>query len=207
MPVTVRARKAFVAIVACLTLLAGCTSGGSGSGSKSHPHALDPATAKLAQQAALQPCPTAGKPAAGAKVLPDLTLQCLGGTGSVPLRKLTGTPTVLNFWATWCTDCRAEMSALQQFATAAAGKVRVVGVNSQDLSQKAPLSFLADNKIHFASVYDKQGSAGRALGLPGLPVTVLIRADGSIVQVHPAGVTFAALRQLVRQQLHVDIRG
>jgi thiol-disulfide isomerase/thioredoxin len=201
----VTAPKALLAVVACLALLAGCSSA-------KHPApasnpAPDRATQQLAKQADLQPCPAAGKPAAGAKLLPDLTLQCLGGSGTVSLRNLTGTPTVLNFWATWCTNCLAEMSALQQFATASAGKVRVLGVNSQDLSQKAPLHFLADNKIHFASVFDKQGTAGRTLGLPGMPVTVLVRADGSIAQIHPEPVTADQLRALVRTQLHVDVRG
>jgi len=186
--------------LALAVVLAGCSSS-----KPAGQRTADTATQKLAAQAALAPCPAAGKPATGSKLLPDLTLQCLGGPGQVRLRNLTGMPTVLNFWATWCDNCRAEMAAVQRFATAAAGKVRVLGVNSQDLSEKAPLSFLADAKVHFASVYDKQGSAGRDLGLPGLPVTVLVRADGRVTTIHPQPVDYAALRTLVRQQLHVTV--
>jgi thiol-disulfide isomerase/thioredoxin len=183
-------------LIATALVLAGC-------GSSGKPTAA--ATTQLARQAALAPCPAAGKPAASGKQLPDLTLSCLGGSGSVPLRKLTGTPTVLNFWATWCDNCRAEMTALQQFAQAAGGKVRVLGVNTEDLSQKAPLEFLADAKVHFASVYDKQGAAVHAMGLPGMPTTVLVRSDGTIAAIHPQAVNFAQLRGLVRQQLHVVV--
>jgi thiol-disulfide isomerase/thioredoxin len=140
-------------------------------------------------------------------LLPDLTLSCLGGSGSVSLRNLTGTPTILNFWATWCTDCREEMSALQQFATAAGSKVRVLGVNTQDASQDAPLQLLTDTKIHFASLYDQQGKATRALGLPGLPVTVLVRPDGSVADQQIGPVTFDKLRALSQQHLDVRVSG
>jgi cytochrome c biogenesis protein CcmG, thiol:disulfide interchange protein DsbE len=189
--------RRLVLLIAAALVLAGC-------GSSARKPASD-ATAKLARQAALAPCPANGKPAGSGKQLPDLTLSCLGGSGSVQLRKLTGTPTVLNFWATWCTDCRAEMGALQKFAKAAGGKVRVLGVNTEDLSRKAPLEFLTDAKVHFASVYDKQGDAVHALGLPGMPTTVLVRSDGTIAAIHPQPVNFAQLQGLVRQQLHVVV--
>src|SRR5262249_43017824 len=143
-------RRLLTALVACLTFAAGCSSAAT--------HHAAPkqsaATQKLLAQAALQPCPAAGKPASGGKLLPDLSIGCLGGNRTVSLRSLTGTPTVLNFWASWCDNCVAEMSTLQRFATAAAGKVRVLGVNSQDLSEQAPLNVLTTAKVHFPSVFD-----------------------------------------------------
>jgi thiol-disulfide isomerase/thioredoxin len=188
--------RRFALLIAAALVLAGC-------GSSGKPAAT--ATTKLARQAALAACPSNGRPAESGKQLPDLTLSCLGGAGSVQLRKLTGTPTVLNFWATWCDNCRAEMTALQQFARAAGNKVRVLGVNTEDLSQKAPLEFLADSHVHFASVYDKQGAAVHALGLPGMPTTVLVRSDGTIAAIHPQPVNFPQLQRLVREQLHVVV--
>ena len=190
------------AVVACLALLAGCSSAQHESAPK-----RSAATQKLLAQADLQPCPSAGKPASGGKLLPDLSIGCLGGDRSVSLRSLTGTPTVLNFWASWCDNCVAEMSTLQRFATAAAGKVRVLGVNSQDLSEQAPLNVLTAAKVHFPSVFDKEGKVSHAMGLPGLPVTVLVRADGSVAQQHLGPVSFDQLRALTQQHLHVAIRG
>jgi thiol-disulfide isomerase/thioredoxin len=193
------------ALAVAVVAIAGCSSGGSAT--KSTADKQSPSTTQLARQADLQPCPAKGQPATGGKVLPDLTLSCLGGSGSVSLRHLTGTPTILNFWATWCTDCVQEMSALQRFATAAGSKVRVLGVNTQDASQEAPLSLLAHAKIHFASLYDQQGKATRALGLPGLPVTVLVRPDGSVADRQIGPVTFDQLRTLSRQHLDVSVSG
>lgn len=192
--------KRLVLLLVAALALTGC-------GSQAGKTATTSTTTKLARQAALAPCPANGKPAASGKRLPDLTLSCLGGSGSVQLRRLTGAPTVLNFWATWCDNCRAEMTALQKFATAAAGKVRVLGVNTEDLSQKAPLEFLTDSDVHFASVYDKEGAAVHALGLPGMPTTVLVRSDGTIAAIHPQPVNFPQLQRLVRQQLHVAVGG
>src|SRR3990172_5069800 len=51
--------------------------------------------------------PVAGRPA------PDFTLQTVDGE-AVTLSDLRGQVVVLNFWATWCPPCRAEMPALQE---------------------------------------------------------------------------------------------
>jgi hypothetical protein len=99
------------------------------------------------------------------------------------------------------------MSALQRFASAAGSKVRVLGVNTEDASQDAPLNLLTDTKIHFASLYDQQGKTSRAMGLPGLPVTVLVRPDGSVADQQIGPVTFDQLRSLSRQHLDVNVSG
>ncbi len=202
-------RRGLVAALAVVAVaIAGCSSSSKPSaGANSNGTKQSPSTTQLARKADLQPCPTKGQPAKGGTLLPDLTLSCLGGSGSVSLRNLTGTPTILNFWATWCTDCVQEMNALQQFATAAGSKVRVLGVNTQDASQNAPLSLLTDAKIHFASLYDQEGKVTRALGLPGLPVTVLVRPDGSVAGKQIGPVTFDQLRTLSRQHLDVSVSG
>ena len=61
-------------------------------------------------------CPPLGQQSTAATALPDLELPCLGSAGgsapALPLRRLTGTPTVLNLWASWCAPCREELPAL-----------------------------------------------------------------------------------------------
>ena len=74
---------------------------------------------------ALPPAPAVGHPA------PDFTLTTAAGE-TFKLSDLRGTPVVLNFWATWCPPCRAELPELQAASQRLAGQVAIVGVDQAE---------------------------------------------------------------------------
>lgn len=96
----------------------------------------------------------------------------------VSLSDLTGVPLVINFWASYCPPCRAEMPLLQQQVGAASG-VRLVLINEGDGPQ-ATRDFLTEVGVRRPSLLDSDLSVGRAYGVSALPATVFVRADGSI---------------------------
>jgi len=69
-------------------------------------------------------------PVAG-RAAPDFTLQTTAGE-SITLSDLRGKVVVLNFWATWCPPCRAEMPALQEVYDARRADVIVLAVNQNE---------------------------------------------------------------------------
>ncbi len=176
-------------------------------------------TAALIRTAKLVPCPaSAGKastgkastgksssgsaPAAGA-ALPDVTLPCLGGGGSVRLARL-GRPAVVNLWASWCRECTREMPVLAGVADVAGGRVVFVGVDTEDAPDPA-LRVLVASGIHYASVYDRGGQLVKKLGLPGLPATILVRADGTVAYRKLGALSGAAeLRSALISSLGID---
>ncbi|MCW2570435.1 MAG: thioredoxin [Frankiales bacterium] len=134
--------------------------------------------ATLRTLAALEPCP-AGLGAG----LPDLRLSCLGGGATVPLRHAgTGTPLLVNMWATWCGPCVREVPVLVAFAQKAGGKVAVVGIDSEDEDDKA-LTFARQYSMRYPSLVDVDGKVFRTYGA-GLPITVLVDAAGRVVFTH-----------------------
>jgi cytochrome c biogenesis protein CcmG/thiol:disulfide interchange protein DsbE len=154
---------------------------------------------------ALQACPEqTATPATGADLLPALSFTCMGG-GSLNLGRAPGEPTVLNLWGSWCTPCRDELPVMQQFADAAAGQVRVMGVISKDGRPQAE-SFAADAGVTFPSAFDGEGELMTDLGLNGLPYTYFLDADGAVVytQVGPVA-SLDALRGLAAQHLGVHL--
>lgn len=178
-----------------VAVVAGCTSGGDD----------EPSIARPATSAPTGPACSTGSPATGAGVLPDLTLPCLGSSGSIPLRALAGTPTVVNLWASWCAPCREELPAFTRLYADAAGRVRVLGVASTDRAAAAA-AYAADAKLPFPSVLDADGELLRMLGRRGLPATVLLDADGRVREIYQgAPLTDATLRALVRAKLGVDV--
>lgn len=200
-PATVRGRRrtAALALAIVAAVLAGCTSAGSSSGP-------DPQVRALAARARLADCPKPGRPASGSK-LHGIALPCVGTNRSIPLGTRTGRPTVLALWGVWCGPCHAELPAVQRFATAATGKVDVVGVDLLEPSQNSSLEYLTDKHLHFANLFDAQAEVLHRIGLPGPPATILLRADGSVAAVHTGAVTDAILRELARQHVGVTVGG
>ena len=190
-------RRALPAAALALTaVLSGCASE---EGSAASP----PTTASAAST--LTACPDqTGATAQGGQLLPALSFDCPGG-GSLDLGRAPGVPTVVNLWGSWCTPCREELPLMQEFADAAAGQVRVVGVISKDGRPQAE-SFAADAGVTFPSAFDGDGELMTDLGLNGLPYTYLLDADGGLAYTQVGPVTSVdELRTLVAEHLGVQV--
>lgn len=184
-------------LLAAVLLAAGCTGDGK--------DLAAPAPAPTGSVAPPAACPAPGKPSTSASGLPDLQLSCLGGAAAAPLRRLTGTPTVINLWASWCPPCKEELPAFARLDRDAGSRLRVLGVASLDSGDRAE-SYAADAGLPFPSLQDDPGDLLRALRRKGLPATVFVRADGSVAEVYQGPpLTDATLRQKVRTALRVDV--
>jgi cytochrome c biogenesis protein CcmG, thiol:disulfide interchange protein DsbE len=184
------------AAVALAAVLSGCASE---EGSASSP------TTAVSASSPLTACPDQSEATAeGGQLLPALSFDCPGG-GSLDLGRAPGVPTVVNLWGSWCTPCREELPLMQEFADAAAGQVRVVGVISKDGRPQAE-SFAADAGVTFPSAFDGDGELMTDLGLNGLPYTYLLDADGGLAYTQVGPVTSVdELRTLVAEHLGVRL--
>lgn len=189
--------RAVVLALAPAVLLAGCGGGEPESGPRAAPDVAMVETE-------LPPCPGQPEEAAASSDLPDLSLDCIGG-GSLDLTRAPGTPTVLNLWASWCGPCREELPLVEQLAAAAGDELRVIGVASQDGLPQAT-SFAADTGLTFPTAVDAEGAVAAGLGLTGLPHSVFLAADGSVVHVEIGAVrSIDELRGLVAEHLGVQL--
>ena len=94
------------------------------------------------------------------------------------LGQLKGIPVVVNLWASWCDPCSREAPKLVA-AAAAHADVQFLGVDVQD-ARSGGESFIAERGITYPSVFDPAGAVLTDQGALGLPVTVFVRADGSV---------------------------
>ncbi|WP_324276988.1 TlpA disulfide reductase family protein [Blastococcus brunescens] len=155
-----------------------------------------PATAEAAPPApACEQLPEDTVPA-GADALPQLTLPCLGPGPDVDLHRLTGRPTLVNLWATWCGPCREEMPLLQEAYARHGEQVRFLGVDVQD-DPEAARWFLDEHGIDYPHAVDADGELLRQLGIRGLPVTLALDADGRVVDRAVGQLTSAELQRLI----------
>jgi len=179
-------------------LLVGCTDADGSSDAAASTPVTEVATV-------LQPCPQQPDDrAVGAQTLPAVTLDCLGG-GALDLGRAPGTPTVVNLWASWCGPCREELPVMQEFADAAAGQVHVVGVISKDGVPQAD-SFAGEAGVTFPGAFDGEGRLMAELGLPGLPATYFLDAEGALVHTETGPVdSLDELEGLVDEHLGVPL--
>ena len=113
----------------------------------------------------------------------DLTLQDSAGK-KVRLRDLRGKPLVLNFWATWCGPCKAEMPMLVELEKQYAARgVQFIGASMDDSKTKAQIpSFLAEHHVAFPVWYGASADDLDRLHLGGaVPATAFLDAEGHIV--------------------------
>ena len=132
------------------------------------------------------PSPQIGFPA------PDFALSDLAGQ-TVRLADLRGQPLVLNFWATWCPPCRAEMPALQSIALSTASRgVRVVGINqAEDAAQVT--GFMQTLGLDFPVLLDRDAAVSQLYRVRSLPTTFFVDRDGVIREIVIGGPMSQAL--------------
>ena len=112
----------------------------------------------------------------------DLTLQD-GGGQKVRLRDLRGKPVVLNFWATWCGPCNAEMPLLVEMEKQYGSRVAFIGASLDDSKTKAKIpAFVAEHKVVFPIWYGATADDLDKLKLGNAaPATAFLDAEGRIV--------------------------
>jgi cytochrome oxidase Cu insertion factor (SCO1/SenC/PrrC family)/thiol-disulfide isomerase/thioredoxin len=112
---------------------------------------------------------------------PDFSLPRLGG-GSASLHEQRGRPTVVTLWATWCAPCRQDMPLLAA-AVRAHPDVVVLAVDEGEDSatvRKYLHTLLGDQAGRLVTLLDADRSVGARYAASGLPVTVVVGADGIV---------------------------
>ncbi len=124
------------------------------------------------------PAPATASTRVGAPA-PDIPLPMLDGEKRT-LADLRGRVVVLNFWASWCGPCRAEMPALNEIQAAFASRgLTVIGVNQGEDAATAR-RYLVSIGVDFPIALDQSGVSNRLYRVVGLPTTYLIDRQGII---------------------------
>lgn len=120
---------------------------------------------------------------AGQQEAPELRFTDAQGD-EVAFADFRGRAVLLNIWATWCVPCREEMPALDRLQAKLGGPDFQVVALSIDRGGIEPVSdFYAEIGIENLDIYlDRSSAAMRALGVVGIPTTLLIDGEGRELQ-------------------------
>jgi peroxiredoxin len=112
---------------------------------------------------------------------PNFVLKDLQGK-EVSLEDYKGKGVLINFWASWCEPCKAEMPALNNIHKKYKDKgVEVIGINAGDTELVAK-TFTKEMGLEFPVVLDPKGDVQKAYKVIPLPTSFLIDKDGKVVK-------------------------
>ena len=110
----------------------------------------------------------------------DFTLKDLNGAAH-SLSDYKGKSVFLNFWATWCPPCRAEMPSMQEvYEKMDKDKYVMLAVNIRE-EREAVKSFISQNGYTFPILLDPDGRVASKYAVRGIPTTYLIDEKGKVV--------------------------
>lgn len=125
---------------------------------------------------------------------PPISLPGLSGN-SVSLASYRGKVVLVNFWATWCPPCQAEMPHLAQIYQQRKGEgFEILGVD-QGESQDTVTSYLKSKSYDWTFVLDHTDKVSQDYGVYTLPTSFLIDRNGKIVQIWKTQVSKTSLEQ------------
>jgi cytochrome c biogenesis protein CcmG/thiol:disulfide interchange protein DsbE len=117
---------------------------------------------------------------------PKTSMPFFGDPGTFDLAAYRGKVVVLNFWASWCVDCKLEAKTLHNAAARWGGKVVFIGVDGSDLTSAAR-SYMNRYDVNYRVVRDVGGHAQSTWGVTGFPETFFVDPQGRVIPPHVNG--------------------
>jgi peroxiredoxin len=133
---------------------------------------------------------------------PDFSLRTAEGE-IITLSELKGRPILINFWASWCPPCRAEMPAFERAYQAWQDQgflILAINATQQDSVDQA-LAFAQEYGLSFPLLFDADGQVYRNYQVRSLPTSFFVDPQGVIREVVVGGPISEALLHVRVEQL------
>lgn len=115
-------------------------------------------------------------------IAPDFTLENMRGE-QVSLSQLRGKVVIVNFWATWCPPCKAEMPSMEALhQTFKDDDLVLLAINVEKEGRKAVARFLQESPYSFPILLDTDSSVQNLYGVFQYPESFIIDRNGVIVK-------------------------
>lgn len=131
--------------------------------------------------------------------LTSQSFQLLDG-GNATLSTFAGRPLVVNFMASWCVACQAELPRFQALSERLDGQVAFLGLALQDRARDAR-ELVARTGVRYPVGLDPDGALFQAFGGQAMPTTVFLDARGRVVAQFSGEISAEELETKVREVL------
>ena len=108
-------------------------------------------------------------------------------------------PIVLNFWASWCPACIAELPDFETVSQSLDDSVTFIGMNVLPDDRASAEALIAETGVTYQLAQDDGGALYNQFGGIAMPTTVFIGADGEVLDVHSGTIFEDDLRDRIRE--------
>ena len=112
---------------------------------------------------------------------PDFALLDLTGKEVKLADLISAKPLVLDFWASWCPTCRAEIPEVVKLHNQYKDKITIVGINLDHTLAEAQ-TYTRKHNIPYPNLYDEGNKVTGLYEIHGIPSLVIINAQGEIIK-------------------------
>jgi thiol-disulfide isomerase/thioredoxin len=142
-----------------------------------------------------------------AKPVPDFSVKTFDGRVVTPAT-LNGKVAIINFWATWCGPCRAEIPAFVALQQKYGDSLVILGLSEDETGEAAVRQFVAANHMTYPVGMASEAldaAFGGTRGVPSLPMSFVIDRTGKVVQRHVGLYSSATYENEVRALLDMPV--
>lgn len=124
----------------------------------------------------------------------------------VSLADYRGKVVMLNFWATWCPPCRAEMPGIESvYEQYRERGFTVLAVNIGERTDQVN-NFVSQYGLTFPVLLDSSAVIQQQFGIKGYPTSLFLDANGTVYAVHPGAATSAQLANYIETGLKRSVQ-
>lgn len=133
-------------------------------------------------------------------IAPDFELATMDGE-TIRLSELRGQRVFVNFWATWCPPCRAEMPDMQQLYEEQDIPFEILAVNLTESEQNEQniASFVEDFNLSFPILLDMDSTIAEKYQVKAVPASYMIDTEGRIAFVAPGAMHYDMMAQEIKK--------
>lgn len=131
---------------------------------------------------------------------PDFTLTDLDGN-KVSLSDFRGQYVYLNFWASWCPPCKAEMPDIEKIHREYKDKGLVVLAVDLGEGRADVEEFIESGGYTFSVLLDQGGSAAKEFGVSAIPVSCFIDKEGNIAEKRVGALSGEQMRTIIQEMM------
>ncbi|MGI8516789.1 MAG: TlpA family protein disulfide reductase [Acidimicrobiia bacterium] len=130
----------------------------------------------------------------------DVPFEYFDGTAG-NLADFAGVPVVINFWASWCPACVAELPDFEQVHGRFGDRLIFLGINMQEIDPESADVLIQESGVTYLLGHDRDGSIFAGFGGFAMPTTVLIDEFGNVALTHSGAIFADDLEALISEEL------
>lgn len=121
------------------------------------------------------------------------------------LSEFFGKPMILNFWATWCGPCQMELPYFDEANALYQDQIQFLMIDLADgayETREGAIAFAENKGYSFPLYFDELGEASSAFQITAIPLTIVMDADGGIIDSHLGTMSSEELQVLIDKVLN-----